>query len=98
MFDNLASLIYKVSESLLSVSIKKMLLGAGLGLGTYTGISKLLDKMISDANAMLASGDGTVLSLLGLTGIDIALSIILSACVVRATITSSSLFLTTLKD
>lgn len=92
MFDSLAQLIYRVGEALLSVSIKRMLTGAGLGLATYAGVSKLLDKIISDANAQLASGDGKILSLIGLTGIDVAISLILSACVVRATISSTSVF------
>ncbi len=94
MFDSFANLLYRVGESLLSVGVKKLLAGAGLGLGTYTGISTLLDKMIYDANAMLASGDGKILSLVGLTGIDTALSIILSACAVRLMLTSSTIFLT----
>lgn len=94
MFDSFANLLYRVGESLLSVGIKKALAGAGLGLGTYAGISTLLDKMIADANAMLATGDGKILSMIGLTGIDTALSIILSACVIRATISSTSVFVT----
>lgn len=93
MFSSFANLLYRVGESLLSVGVKKALAGAGLGLGTYAGISSLLDKMIADANAMLSAGDGKILSMIGLTGIDTALSIILSACVIRATINSSSLFL-----
>lgn len=92
MFDSLAQLIYKVGEYLLAVSVKRMLAGAGLGLATYAGITTLLDKLIADANAKLASGDGQILSLIGLTGIDVAISLILSACVVRATISSSSVF------
>lgn len=98
MFESFANLIYRVGESLLSVGIKKALAGAGLGLATYQGISSLLNKMIADANSMLATGDGRILSMIGLTGIDTALSIILSACVIRATITSSSVFLVSNKD
>lgn len=90
---SLANLIYLVGQKLLDIGIKRALSGVGLGLATYAGISELLDKLISDANASLASGDGKILSIIGLTGIDVALSLILSACVIRATITSSSVFL-----
>lgn len=93
---SLASLIYFVGQKLLDIGIKRALAGAGLGLATYASISELLDKLISDANASLATGDGKILSIIGLTGIDVALSLILSACVIRATITSSSVFLTKL--
>jgi len=93
---SLANLIYNVGDKLLQVGIKKALAGAGLGLATYAGVSEMLDKMISEANAMLASGDGKILSLIGLTGIDVALSMILSACVIRATISTSSVFVTKL--
>lgn len=89
---SLSNLIYLVGQKLLDIGIKRALAGAGLGLATYAGISELLDKLISDANASLASGDGKILSIIGLTGIDVALSLILSACVIRATITSSSVF------
>lgn len=93
MFDNLATLIYKVGQSLLEIGIKKLLIGAGLGLATYASVSTLLDKLISDANNSLVSGDIKILSIVGLTGIDVALSLILSACVIRATISNSSVFL-----
>lgn len=93
MFDNLATLIYRVGQSLLEIGIKKLLTGAGLGLATYASISTLLDKLISDANANLSNADLKVLSIIGLTGIDVALSLILSACVIRVTISNSSVFL-----
>lgn len=79
---------------MLEIGIKRALAGAGLGLATYAGVSDLLDKMIADANSMLSAGDGKILSMLGLTGIDVALSMILSACVIRATITATPIFLT----
>lgn len=94
MAKSLSELLYRLGESLLSVSIKKALTGAGLGLATYAGVTSMLDKLIADANAQLATGDGYVLSIIGLGGIDTAISIVLSACVIRMTITSTSVFIT----
>lgn len=94
MFDNFANLIYTVGNKLLEIGIKRALAGAGLGLATYAGVSEMLDKLIANANAQLSAGDGKILSMLGLTGIDVALSMILSACVIRATITATPIFLT----
>lgn len=93
MIRSLGDLLYKVGESLLSVSIKRALTGAGLGLATYAGATTLLEKLIADANATLQQGEGYVLSILGLGGVDTAISIILSATVIRFTITTSSVFL-----
>ncbi|MFB2579387.1 MULTISPECIES: DUF2523 domain-containing protein [unclassified Acinetobacter] len=90
-FPSLNAMLYSVGESLLSVSVKKVLSGAGLGLVTYAGMTKALEKIISDANAQLSQGDGAVLSILGLGGIDTCLSIILSACVIRMTIYGSQI-------
>lgn len=88
-------MLYRLGESLLSASIKKALTGAGLGLATYAGVTTMLEKLIADANAQLATGQGYVLSILGLGGIDTAISIILSACIIRLTMTSTSVFVTT---
>lgn len=92
-FDSFGNLIYAVGQALTAGFIKKALAGAGLGLGTYAGISTLLEKIINDSKSLLYAGDSTVLQILGLGGVDTALSIILSACVVRMTISTSSVFL-----
>lgn len=90
-FPSLSTMLYRVGESLLSVSVKKALTGAGLGLCTYAGLSSMLEGLISQANSQLAQGDGVALSILGLGDIDKALSIILSACVIRITIFSNQI-------
>lgn len=91
--DSFSQLIYTVGTWLTSGFIKRALAGAGLGLGTYAGISTLLDKIIRDSTSMLYSGDSVVLQILGLGGVDTALSMILSASMIRLTITSSRVFL-----
>lgn len=97
-FDSFGNLIYAVGQALTAGFIKKALAGAGLGLGTYAGISELLEKMIKDSTSMIYQGDSVVLQILGLGGVDTAISIILSACVVRLTITTSSVILTSAKE
>lgn len=94
MFDSFANLLYTVGTNLLTISIKKALLGAGLGLATYEGLTTLFDSMMTQAMNSLKYGDSKVLAIVGITGIDVALSVIVSACVIRATIASSSVILT----
>ena len=81
---------YRIGQSLLSISIKQALLGAGLGLATYKGLSSMLESMIDKATTSMQSGDGIALAFLGMSG----MSIVLSACVIRMTITSTSVFIT----
>lgn len=90
--DSFVQMIYTVGTWLTSAFVKRALAGAGLGLGTYAGLSTLLDKIIRDSTSMLYAGDSTVLQILGLGGVDTALSMILSACVIRFTIVSTSVF------
>lgn len=85
---------YRIGQSLLSISIKQALLGAGLGLATYKGLSSMLESMIDKATTSMQSGDGIALAFLGMSGMDTAMSIVLSACVIRMTITSTSVFIT----
>lgn len=94
MFDSFSNLLYTVGTNLLTISIKKALLGAGLGLATYEGLTTLFDSMMNQAMNSLKYGDSKVLAIVGITGIDVALSVIVSACVIRATIASSSVILT----
>lgn len=83
-FSSLSELLYDVGNSLLKGALKRVLQGAGLGLVSYAGISEMLETIIERANAQLAQGDGYALSILGLGGVDTCLSMILSACIIRA--------------
>lgn len=93
---SLSNMLYIVGEKLLNVSIKKALGGAGLGLASYEGLSKLMDKLISDSISSINSGDAVVLNMLGLAGVDTALSIIISACVVKIAFYSATVTVTKL--
>lgn len=86
MANSLGELLYSVGESLTKGFIKRALTGAGLGLVTYAGLSTALEALIADANAQLMQGNGVVLSIIGLSGADTALSMILSAAIIRVTI------------
>lgn len=92
-FESLGDLVYKVGNSLLNGSLKRILTGAGLGVVSYAGISKLLEKIITEANATLMSGEGYILSILGLGGVDKCLSMIISAYIIRATIHGANISL-----
>lgn len=93
---SLQALWYKTGEYLTQGFIKKALSGASLGLGSYAGLSTLLEKLITDSTSMLYKGDSIALQILGLGGVDTALSIILSACVVRVGVMSTQVVLTKL--
>lgn len=67
--------------------IKQALLGAGLGLVTSTVILTMVNKYISTAINNMSS-IGSMAGLMGLSGLDVALSIIIGAIVCRATISS----------
>ena len=88
-FNSLGDLLYSVGNSLLNGALKRILTGAGLGLVTYASLSTLLEKLILDANTKLQEGDGEILSIIGLSGADTALSMVLSACIIRVTIYST---------
>lgn len=85
-YDSLGELLYDVGNSLLNGALKRVLQGAGLGLVSYAGISEMLESIIERANAQLLNGGGYALSILGLGGVDTCLSIVLSACIIRATL------------
>lgn len=79
--------------------IKKLLLGAGLGLISiaivYTVINYYIAKIISQLNELGALGKvGSIgLSLLGIAGVDTAISIVIGAYIVKFTIKKSQVFL-----
>lgn len=83
-FGSLGDLLYDVGNSLLDGALNRVLRGAGLGLVSYAGISEVLESIIERANAQLMQGEGYVLSILGLCGVDTCLSMVLSACIIRA--------------
>ena len=89
----MGNFFYNIGQSLLSIGIKKALMGAGLGLASYAGLSAMLDSIITKATLEMQGGSAIALSFLGMSGMDTALSMIMSAVLVRATIFGASLSL-----
>ncbi len=79
---------------LLEGSIKRMLSGAGLSLVIATGIYKTVDSMINDVIHNLSTAPQLLLNFLGISGVDVALSMIVGALLARATIMQSQVFIT----
>ena len=89
----MGNFLFNIGQSLLSIGIKKALLGAGLGLASYAGLSAMLDNMIMSAVVQMQGGSAVALAFLGMSGMDTALSMVMSAVLVRATIFGASLSL-----
>jgi hypothetical protein len=75
---------------MLSGGIRTMMVGAGLGLVTSSFILTLANTYISRSLGAMG-GAGDIYALLGLSGCDKALSIVLGALVARVTISSMRL-------
>ena len=89
----MGNFLFNIGQSLLSIGIKKALMGAGLGLASYAGLSAMLDNMITSAALQMQGGSDVALAFLGMSGMDTALSMVMSAVLVRATIFGASLSL-----
>ena len=89
----MGNFLFNIGQSLLSIGIKKALMGAGLGLASYAGLSAMLDNMIMSAVVQMQGGSAVALAFLGMSGMDTALSMVMSAVLVRATIFGASLSL-----
>ena len=89
---SLASLLTKVSESVLSTSVSKMLKGAGVGLATF-GITQAVYNMalnkLHESFAQLVD----FFFVINLSGLSIALSLIVSAIGIKVSISSQKLAL-----
>lgn len=89
----MGNFFYDIGQSLLSVGIKKALMGAGLGFASYSGLSTMLDGMITNSVSQMNGADSVALAVLGMSGMDTALSMVISAVLVRATIFGAGLSL-----
>jgi hypothetical protein len=83
----MGKLLYLVGTFLLSGAIRQMLVGAGIGLVTSQFILTITNQYISKSFNSF-SGVGVAMGMMGLSGLDVALSIIIGAVVARATINS----------
>lgn len=83
-------LLYALLEKLTAGLAKRVLVGAGLGVATgmitLTVINYYIGKIQAQAGAL-----GDMAAILHLGGLDTAISIIIGACVVRASLVSAKL-------
>ncbi|XID75131.1 DUF2523 family protein [Alkanindiges sp. WGS2144] len=89
----MGKLLFLVGQLLLGSAVKRMLLGAGLGLMSSQIILTIVRQFINQGLSGLFSNGGVVLSFLGLSGCDVALSVLIGAVIARATINSMGLTL-----
>ncbi|NUF38923.1 DUF2523 family protein [Acinetobacter lactucae] len=84
---SLANLLSKVSETILSSAVSKLLKGAGLSLFTYGATQGAFSLAVSTIHSYWGAL-GNVLYVVGLSGFDQAISMILSAIALRVALTS----------
>lgn len=92
-FKGLSSLLQKVLESRESGLLKNVLAGAGLTFGSTVVMTSLVDSYVSSVKSNVNSIPADVLTLMGMSNIDYALSVILSAIVSRTAMNSMGIFL-----
>lgn len=90
----LASLLSKSLDSASSGLLKKVLTGAGLGLASTAGVTALVNSYIDNLRSSTGGLSAELLAILHLSGLDYALSIILSAVVTRIALNSVGMTLT----
>lgn len=89
----MGNLLSGIGTYFMSVFASRVLIGAGLTVASYVTITSLVRGMLDDVIASIQGGDSMALAFIGMSGLDVGLSMIMSALLVRATI-SSSLFIT----
>lgn len=90
----MGKLLYIVGTFLLSGSIKQMLLGAGIGLASASFILTITNRYIDSAIANMQGIGGAAIQIMGLSGLDVALSIVIGAVIARATINAMRVSIT----
>lgn len=84
----MGKMLFLVGQLLLGSALKRILIGAGIGLVSSQIILTIVRQFIDQGLNGLFSGGGVVLSFLGMSGCDVALSVLIGAVVARATINS----------
>ncbi len=84
------ALLLKILAWVVSGAIAKVLLSTGFGIGTAIYIKQLTDQYIQRAITNL-SATADIAGLMALSGMDVALSIVIGAITIRATIAALGL-------
>lgn len=91
-FNGFASLLSKVLESRENGLLKNILTGAGLTVASTAVMTTLVNSYIDKAKSDLNTLPQAMLQLMGLSNVDYALSVILSAVVSRVFMNSQGIF------
>lgn len=92
-FSGLSSLLSKVLDSQQSGLLKKVLTGAGLTFGSTAVVTTLVNQYIERISTQTNSLPHELIMILGLSKMDYALSVVLSAVTARALMNSSGVLL-----
>lgn len=87
----MGKIIFTLGTFLLGSALKRILIGAGLGLVSSQIILSLINVYIGKAIDNMDFAAGTALQFLGLSGADVALSVLIGALIARATLEASKI-------
>lgn len=87
----MGKIIFTLGTFLLGSALKRILIGAGLGLVSSQVILSLINVYIGKAINNMDFAAGTALQFLGLSGADVALSVLIGALIARATLEASKI-------
>lgn len=79
----MADLLLLTLNQWLSTALGRLLVGAGLTLAVASGIVALFDSMLESVIANFDNVPATVAALVNISGVDVALSLIVSALISR---------------
>ena len=79
----MADLLLLTLNKWLSTALGRLLVGAGLTLAVASGIVALFDSMLESVIANFVNVPATVAALVNISGVDVALSLIVSALISR---------------
>lgn len=77
----------------LSTALGRLIAGAGLTLAVASGIAALFDAMLDNVVANFDNVPATVAALINISGVDVALSLIVSALIARQGLMSIKVFI-----
>ena len=77
----------------LSTALGRFLAGAGLTLAVASGIATLFDSMLEKVISNFNGVPSTVASIVNIAGVDVALSLIVSALIARQGLMSAKVFI-----
>ena len=87
----MGKILFTIGTYLLGSALKRILIGAGLGLVSSQVILSIIDTYIGKAMSNMNFSAGTALQFLGLSGADVALSVLIGALIERATLEASKI-------